>query len=132
MGIEEKEQLVLVALPDTTDFWRKDGPILVHLLEENGFSVLWVTSSKDVLPEINTQRPSAILTLSDWALEIGLMSFVKGKIPTVCLISQETWQNHRDTWFEELFHPPLHEYVSIPGGMEEIIIRLKGVMNVLE
>ena len=82
MGIEEKEQLVLVALPDTTDFWRKDGPILVHLLEENGFSVLWVTSSKDVLPEINTQRPSAILTLSDWALEIGLMSFVKGKIPT--------------------------------------------------
>ena len=70
--------------------------------------------------------------LSDWALELGLMAHVKGKIPTVCLISSETWNNAREVWFDELFYPPKHEYASMPASMEQLLPRLRSVIDAFE
>ncbi len=120
-----KEYQLLIATP--TVLWATDT--LIHLLESHGFSIVKVNSAQDVLPFISTHNFTAILILSDWALEIRLMEYVKGKTPTICLISQETWQNHRINWFDELFHPPTHEYISLPTDADELVIRLEKVLK---
>ena len=118
---------LLLATP--TVLGTTDELTLIQLLESHGFSIFKVNSAQDILPLLSTHNFTAILILSDWALEIRLMEYVKGKIPTVCLISQATWQNHRNTWFDELFHPPTHEYISWPTDSNELVIRLEKVLN---
>ncbi len=93
--------------------------------------MLLADSKDEALSIIQTQGPNAIVMISDWALESGrgkadgLMEFLKGKVPTVSLISQRTWQDARDRWFAYLYHPPLHEYCSVPVDQEELIGRLE-------
>jgi DNA-binding NtrC family response regulator len=120
---------VLVALADE---WRE---ILQQVLEQAGFFVLLADSKDEALSIIQMQSPSAVVMISDWALESdegkadGLMESLKGKVPTVSLISQRTWQDARDRWFNYLFHPPLHEYCSVPVGREELIVRLEKTLK---
>ena len=116
---------VLIALPDE---W---GKTLQELFEQKGFFVLLADTKDKAVTAIQKQNPDAVVMISDWALEShkgnadGLMEFVNGKIPTVSLISKETWQNARDRWFDYLYHPPLHEYCSIPVDRQAIIFRLE-------
>jgi len=120
---------VLIALADE---WRE---MLQQVLEQAGFSVLLADSKNEALSIIQMQSPSAVVMISDWALESdkgkadGLMESVKGKIPTVSLISQRTWQDARYRWFDYLYHPPLHEYCSVPVGREELIVRLEKALK---
>jgi DNA-binding response OmpR family regulator len=120
---------VLIALADE---WRE---MLQQVLEQAGFSVLLADSKAEALSIIQTQSPSAVVIISDWALESGegkadgLMESVRGKTPTVSLISQRTWQDARDRWFDYLYRPPLHEYCSVPVGREEIISRLEKTLK---
>jgi DNA-binding NtrC family response regulator len=120
---------VLIAL---TDEW--DGT-LQQVLEQAGFLVLLADSKEEALSIIKAQDPSAVVMISDWALESaegtadGLMESLKGEVPTVSLISQRTWQRARDRWFDYLYHPPLHEYCSVPVDREEIIVRLEETLE---
>ena len=57
------------------------------------------------------------------------MKVVREKIPTVFLITGETWKTDRYHRFEELYHPPLHEYCSLPVSKDELIIRLQKVIE---
>jgi DNA-binding NtrC family response regulator len=112
---------VLVALADE---WREE---LRQVLEQAGFFVLMADSKDEASSMIRMQCPSAVVMISDWALESGkgnadgLMELVKGKVPTVSLISPRTWQDADARWFDYLYHPPLHEYCSVPVDRQEII-----------
>ncbi|HNT77838.1 MAG TPA: hypothetical protein PKH77_22725 [Anaerolineae bacterium] len=120
---------VLIALADE---WRNT---LKQVLEQVGFSVLLADSKDKALSIIQTQSPDAVVMTSDWALESdkgkadGLMESVKERIPTVSLISQRTWQDARDRWFDYLYHPPLHEYCSVPVAGEQLIVRLEKTLK---
>jgi DNA-binding NtrC family response regulator len=120
---------VLVALADE---WRE---MLKQVLEQAGFSVLLADSKHEALSIIQMQSPGAVVMISDWALESaegkadGLMESLREKVPTVSLISQRTWHNAHDRWFDYLYHPPLHEYCSLPTDREELIERLKKTLK---
>lgn len=120
---------VLIALPNE---W---GKTMQDHLEQMGYSVLLANSKDQALSIIQEQNLDAVIIISDWALESdkgkadGLMESLKGKIPTVSLISQRTWQEARERWFEYLYHPPLHEYCSIPVDREVISYRLSYVLR---
>ena len=65
--------------------------------------------------------------ISDWAMAdyesetAGLMEAVKGKIPTVTLITESSRRQSGYRWFNEVFHPPLHEYCTTPFGLDELL-----------
>jgi hypothetical protein len=121
---------VLIAIPDEPEIWNRDKPKLVRFLEDQGFTTISIALETDIRSAIEKHIPSAILILSDWALEIGMMASVKGKIPTVCLISDDTYRNtEKNNWFEELFHPPRHEYTHLPGDMDQIANLLNSVID---
>jgi DNA-binding NtrC family response regulator len=111
---------ILVAIPDE---WRE---VLAQFLKREGFSVLLVTSLDEASSIIHSQSLSAVVMISDWAIASdegktdGLMKIVKGKIPIVSLITPRTWRDARSRWFDELCHPPLHEYCSIPADTEQL------------
>lgn len=121
------EDKILVAVPG------EERELLGQCLEQGGFSVLLVPSKDETLSAIQAEAFRAIVMISDWAMASGetdgLMSIVRGKIPTVSLITQTTWEEARDRWFEELYHPPLHEYCSVPVSMEQLLPRLKRVIE---
>jgi DNA-binding NtrC family response regulator len=116
---------ILIAVPDD---WRE---MLGQFLEREGFSVELTSSREEALSIIQTQTPSAIVMRSDLAMASddgktdGLMKAVMGKIPTVCLITPNTWLHARYRWFDELYHPPLHEYCSVPVAIEQLTVRLR-------
>lgn len=118
---------ILVAVPAA---WNE---MLCQFLERDGFSVLLVSSIDEALSAIQVEDFRAIVMISNWAMASeetdGLMSIVKGKIPTVSLITQTTWKEAHYRWFAELYHPPLHEYCSVPVAMEQLSLRLKGVIE---
>jgi DNA-binding response OmpR family regulator len=122
---------VLIAIADE---WREP---LRQVLEQAGFFMLLADSKDEALSIIQMQNPSAVVMISDWALESskgkadGLMESVKGKVPSVSLISRRTWQDAQNRWFDYLYHPPLHEYCSVPVDAEELIGRLEGVLKAI-
>jgi DNA-binding response OmpR family regulator len=109
--------------------------MLQQVLERAGFSVLLADSKDEALSIIQAQSPSAVVMISDWALASGkekadgLMESVRGKTPTVSLISRRTRQDARDRWLDYLYRPPLHEYCSVPVGREELINRLEKALQ---
>ena len=121
---DSSQLTILVAVPDE---WRE---VLAQFLKREGFSVLLATSLDEASSIIHSQSLSAVVMISDWAIASdegktdGLMKIVKGKIPTVSLITPRTWRDARSRWFDELYHPPLHEYCSIPVDIEQLSRRL--------
>jgi DNA-binding response OmpR family regulator len=119
---------VLVAV----DAWQQD---LKRVLEQVGFFVLLADSKDAALFALQNQSPDAVVMISDWALESsrgaadGLMEVVRGKIPTVSLISGVTWEKARKRWFDYLYAPPLHEYISLPADVDEFVRRLNKVLK---
>jgi DNA-binding NtrC family response regulator len=120
---------ILIAVPDE---WREE---LSQLLEREGFFVKLASSMEEALSFIRSQSPNAVVMISDWAMASddeetdGLMKALIGKIPTVCLITPTTWHQARNRWFDELYRPPLHEYCSVPVGIDQLILRLRKVLE---
>jgi len=107
---------ILVAIPDE---WRS---LVCCFLEQKGFSVLSVSSWDDASAAIQSRQLSGIVVVSEWAMAsedgatAGLVEIVKGNIPTVTLVRKI--QDYR--WFDEVYSRPLHEYCTIPFGLEEL------------
>ena len=59
----------------------------------------------------------------------GLRESVRGRVPTITLISASTWQGAHDRWFDYRDHPPLHEYCSIPVSTEELLSHLEKILK---
>lgn len=121
--------LILVAISDD---W---GTLVSQFLEQHGFLVRLAISPNEARAVLENLDLSAAILLSDWALTnskdetLGLMAIAKNKVPTVCLITRQTWSEARERWFEELFHPPYHEYCSVPVDSDELLARLNQVMQ---
>jgi hypothetical protein len=65
---------------------------------------------------------------SDWAIKQenglpGLMVFLKGRVPTMSLITTTTYRNC-DNWLHELFDPRQHEYQHMPADIDALIVWL--------
>ena len=123
---------VLVAIPDV---W---GILVSQLLEQHGCSVLMASSQDEARTILQSHDLSGAVIISDWALTsndgetIGLMEIARDKVPTVCLITSKTWSQAPERWLEELYHPPRHEYCSVPVGTDELLARLNQVMQKAE
>ena len=93
------------------------------------------SSMEEPLSIIRSQSLSAVIMISDWAMASddgktdGLMKAAIGKIPTVSRITPTTWHQARNRWFGELYHPPLHEYCSVPVAMEQLSLCLRKVIE---
>lgn len=124
--------LILVAISDD---W---GPLVSQFLEHQGYAVRTATSPDEARAILQNSKLSAAILLSDWALSssedetLGLMAIAKDKVPTVCLITSQTWSQARERWFTELYHPPRHEYCSVPVSTDELLARLNQVMQNVE
>lgn len=124
--------LILVAISDD---W---GPLVRQFLEQHGYSVRMATSPDEARVILQDSKLSAAILLSDWALTnseddtLGLMVIAKDKVPTVCLITSQTWSQARERWFTELYLPPRHEYCSVPVSTDELLARLNQVMQNVE
>ena len=112
---------ILIAISDN---WRDE---VCKLLEQEGFTVLVATSRDNALALAQSRRLRAIIVTSDWAMAsedgktVGLIETVKAKTPTVTLIQRT---HHGRRCFDEVFHPPLHEYCTVPVAVEELLARL--------
>lgn len=125
---------ILLAIPEE---WNKiyDDGLLVEFLRNEGFDVLGVFSYEDALKIIQTQNLSAVVMTSDWAMKqedgpSGLMKFLKGKTPTMSLITTTTYRNN-DGWMDELFDPRQHEYQHIPADINAIVVWLNHIVKEL-
>jgi CheY-like chemotaxis protein len=101
--------------------------VVSEFLQQEGFSVLTASSREEALSIIQSQKLGGIVMVSDWAMAdyesetAGLMEAVKGKIPTVTLITESSRQQSGYRWFNEVFDPPLHEYCTTPFGLDELL-----------
>ncbi len=90
-------------------------------------------SEKEARVILQEGHLNGAILISDWAMtnegsQVGLLQLAKDRVPTVCLITENTWRNAREQWFEELYHPSLHEYCSIPVAADELLTRLNAVI----
>ena len=108
--------------------------MLVAEIKQEGFSVLIANSYKQALEIIKTQNLLAVIMLSEWAMPQsdgngGLMKFLKNRIPTVSLITHETYKKDH-SWFDELYDRPRHEYLHLPADIHAIVTTVKnGIMG---
>lgn len=124
-------RIVLVAIPDE---WRVQ---VQQLLEQKGCTVVVAAAEDEARTLLQKGQLNGAIIISDWAMahdedKVSLLQLARNKIPTVCLITENTWRNARDKWFEELFHPPLHEYCSTPVDADELLKRLNAVISKAE
>jgi len=106
---------LLLAIPDA---WRN---ILKVFLEQKGFAVLHVESPEEARLIIQTQPLCGLITVSEWGVTRdsktpGLIGIIKGKFPSITLIRQ----TESNDCFDEVYAPPLHQYCTIPFGLEEL------------
>ncbi len=125
------DRIVLVAIPDE---WRIE---VQQLLQQNGYSVVAAASEDEARVILQERRLNGAIIISDWAIaheggKAGLLPLAKGRIPTVCLVTERTWREARERWFGELFHPPMHEYCSMPTAADELLTRLNAVISTAE
>ena len=123
---------VLLAVPEEMNSLSEGGSPTDYL-RTAGFDVIDAFSYKDALEIIQSRNLSAVVMISDWALKqdedsSGLMKFLKGKMPTMSLITSTTYRNN-DNWMDELFHPRQHEYQHMPAAMEAIVVWLNQVLD---
>jgi DNA-binding NtrC family response regulator len=120
---------ILIAISDN---WRDE---VCKFLEQEGFTVLVATSRDNALALAQSRRLCAIVVTSDWAMAsedgktVGLIEMVKGKTPTVTLI-QKTYYGR--CCFDEVFHPSLHEYCTVPVAAEQLLTRLRQVIQAVD
>ncbi len=105
--------------------------VVSEFLRQKGFNVLTTSSPEEALSIIQSQRLSGIVMVSDWAMAncedetAGLMEVVKGKVPTVTLITESSRQQSGYRWFAEVFQPPLHEYCTMPCDLDQLLAFMK-------
>lgn len=101
--------------------------VVSEFLRQKGFNVLTASSPGEALSLIQSQKLGGIVLVSDWAMAddkdemAGLMETVKGKIPTVTLITESSRQRSGYRWFDEVFQPPFHEYCTMPCDLDALL-----------
>ena len=85
--IHQSSEFILLA---TNREWRN---VASKFLQQKGFTILIASSQEEALFIIQSQKLSGVVMISDWAVTNddsnvpGLMEAVKGKFPTVTLIT---------------------------------------------
>ena len=112
---------ILIAIPDE---WREEVRIF---LEQKSVNVIEATTLEQTLEIVRSTLLNGLIVVSDWTLtDVNakgecLIESVKDKIATVTLIS--TGGSY--AWFERVYHPPNHEYCTIPFGLDELYSYMK-------
>ena len=106
---------LLLAIPDE---WQN---ILRAFLEAKGFTVLHAESQEEAWQIIQSQSLCGLITVSEWGMTrdsstTGLIKLIKGQLPSITLIRQ----TETNRCFDEVYAPPLHQYCTIPFGLEEL------------
>jgi len=133
MTNDDSRRPILVALPQAWDDDIQNK--LLPELEQNGFDPIYTPSPDEAAAIIKSQPFEAVILYSDWALSnldetsVGLIKLLKGKTPTITVISPKTFRKLHNRFFDELYFPPMHEYVTTPFGVEELMLRLKKTLG---
>ncbi|MFN8435408.1 MAG: hypothetical protein U0V18_15390 [Anaerolineales bacterium] len=119
---------ILVAIPNE---W---SPFVCEHLEKLGFSVMATYSKDETLEVLQKQKEfECVIIVSDWAMSTqdndtdGIISLVRGKIPTVTIITETSRHQSGYQYMKEVFFSPNHEYVTSPFGVDEVVMRMKNM-----
>lgn len=120
---------VLLAIPEEWEPIPSSEEFLTKTLHNAGYNVIPAFSYEDALKIIQTQYLSAVIMTSDWAMRqddgsLGLMEYLKDKVPTYSLITQTTIRKVGNDWFNELYDRPKHEYQHMPADIDAIVFWL--------
>ena len=125
MRDKQQPQPILIAIPQE---WQAQ----VHkFLEREGFKVLAASSREEALSLIRSQSLSGVVVSSDWAVDdddgknIGLIEPIRGKIPTVTLITRQSFRDRGYSVYDAVYVPPLHQFCTVPFDLEELLLRMK-------
>jgi len=125
MRDKQQPQPILIAIPQE---WQAQ----VHkFLEREGFTVLAAASWEDASSLIRSQNLSGVVMSSDWAVDdddgknMGLIEPARGKIPTVTLITRESFRDRGYNVYDTVYVPPLHQFCTVPFDLEELLLRMR-------
>jgi DNA-binding response OmpR family regulator len=122
---KQQSRPILVAIPQE---WQAQ----VHnFLENKGFSVLTASSREEALSLLQSQNLSGIVMSSDWEVDddedkiIGLIERARGRIPTVTLITQQSFRDKGNSVYDAVYAPPRHDVCTVPFDPEELLSRMR-------
>ena len=119
---------ILVAVPIE---W--SSQVCEHL-KQHGFPVIATHSQEETLAMASKPEDlRGMIIVSDWAMSTennensNIIKLVKGKIPTVTLITETSRQQSGYRYMEEIFFPPSHDYATVPFDLDELTVRMQHV-----
>ncbi len=114
------EQPILLA---TADHWIE---MLTQFFQDAGLAVLPAPSYAAARAAIETAPISGIVAAFEWAVDaadqIGIVSLVRNRIPTITLVQRGDGYGRM---FDQIYHRPLHEYMVIPLDLEGLYARME-------
>lgn len=119
---------ILIAIPGA---W--SSQVCQHFAKK-GISVIATYSKSETLAIIRQKKDlRGLIIVSDWAMSDkndtsdGIIKLVKGKIPTITIITDTSRQNSGYLYMDEVFFPPSHEYISAPLAIDELEARMQKI-----
>ena len=119
---------ILVAIPNE---W---SPTVCEYLEQQGIPVIATHSRDETLAMLKKSEDfRGMIIVSDWAMSTqsndndSIINLVKGKIPTVTLITRTSIQQSGYRYMDQVFFPPSHEYATVPFDLDELTLRMQRV-----
>ncbi len=114
------EQPILLA---TSDRW---VDMLTEFFQDAGLAVLPAPSHAEACAAIATTQLSGIVVAFEWAVDaagqIGIVSLVRNRIPTITILPQGRGYYEK---LDQIYHRPLHEYVVVPVALEGLYARME-------
>ncbi len=77
-----------------------------------------------------------VIMISDWAMDDadknrkGVFALLKDKIPTLTIITNDTFKNSGYKYMDEVYFRPMHDFVTAPfdaGSLENWMLRMCSV-----
>ncbi len=115
---------ILIAIPDE---WQKQ--VFQHL-ETQGYSLISANSQDEALAIVQSGRELlGVILVSDWAMPgektASIIKLLQEKVPTITLITEKTRQESGYLYVDEVFFPPMHEYMTVPFDLDELEGRVR-------
>ena len=122
------------SLPILVAIQKEWSPFVCEYLEKLGFPVVAAYSKEETVEILEKQKEfHCIIIVSDWAMSTqgggidGIIKLIRGRIPTVTIITETSRHQSGYQYMEEVFFPPNHEYVTTPFDVEEIVMRMRNM-----
>ena len=123
---------LLVAVPLE---WQNE---IATILENERYAILFAESKNDIVKIIQSRQLQAVIVTSDLVFDDNvsqdLIALTFGKIPTLTIILQETFEKFgQSKVFGKVYNPEaFQEFCTAPFSMEELIPRLRKAIRKAE